>query len=70
MECVTYHRVINNACVINIPHHSMEDEVDTLKDQVALLNFLALRLPVARVVSYDATIDNSISSQYTPKRGF
>jgi len=48
----------------------MEDEVDTLKDQVALLNFLALRLPVARVVSYDATIDNSISSQYTPKRGF
>lgn len=48
----------------------MEDEVDTLKDQVALLNFLALRLPVARVVSYDATIDKSISSQYTPKREF
>lgn len=42
----------------------MEDEVDTIKDQVALLGFLALRLPVARIVSYDAGIANPISSPY------
>lgn len=73
MESGTYNRVLslnfdtsdNNACVIRIPHYAMEDEVDTMKDQVALLNFLALRLPVARVISYDAGIANPISSQYT-----
>ena len=73
MECGTYNRVIgldfdasdNNACVIRIPHYAMEDEVDTIQDQVALLRFLALRLPVAQMISYDAGIANPISSQYT-----
>lgn len=73
LACGSFNRVISLAFdgeddpeyVIRIPHYPLEDEVDTIKDQVTLLNHLAQRLPVARVIAYDAGIDNPIRSQYT-----